>query len=91
MRIRKPFVNKTNGTTSLADQGSNGKGSAESLDSSVTFDLGEGKTITYEVPRARTTPYAITGKVPVEIRLGPIPIRFHVEILPPKGFGVSSP
>lgn len=80
--VRKSFIDKADGTTSLADQGSNRKRTTDGLDAPVSFKLDKSKTLVGERPVGQLTNYAIVGKVPVEIRLGPIPIRFHARILP---------
>ena len=77
MRIRKSLINKTDGTTSLADDRSNGKRSANSLDGSIGVKLDKSKPPVWERPVGQLTNYAIVGEVPVEIRLGPFLIRFH--------------
>jgi hypothetical protein len=85
MRIRKPLINKTDATASPTDQRSNGKRASSRDKGPLGIHLVQRPPLVGEEPRSlgQTTETAWVGKMPVEIRLGPIPIRFHVRILPP--------
>lgn len=80
---RSRIENQANGAASPANQRSNGKGSPFSDTLPQGWRLIQRPRLVGEQPKSIFTETAWVGKVPIEVRLGPIRLRFHVRILPP--------
>lgn len=83
MRVRKPFINHADRTAPLADQHSHGKRRNSFRLVESPESLAKRKALAGKAPVGLLAEAAWVGDVPVEIRLGPIRLRFHARILPP--------
>jgi hypothetical protein len=83
MRVRKPFVNHADRTASFADQHADRKRRNSFRMVESPESLAKRKALVGKGPVGLLAEVAWVGEVPVEIRLGPIRLRFHARILPP--------
>lgn len=83
MRIRKSFVNHADRTASPTNKHPNWKRRSNLRRVETPESVAKRKALAGKAPPGLLAETVWIGEVPVEIRLGPIPIRFHARILPP--------